>query len=115
MPRQGCALPRNDNVLDPLRGGQGHGVADAGDGLPLGGGHGGVEGPGGAEEQIVPPPLCQSGEEIAGEHCGGAATARAAAVDVLALLVEEQTAAVCVVFQDDAPALQQLQQQLKQL
>ena len=32
LPRQGCALPRNDNVLDPLRGGQGHGVADAGDG-----------------------------------------------------------------------------------
>ena len=87
-------------------------MADAGDGLPLGGGHGGVEGPGGAEEQIVPPPLRQSGEEIASEHCGGAATARAAAVDVLALLIEEQTAAVCVVFQDDAPAFQQLQQQL---
>ena len=33
-------------------------------------------------------------------------------MDVLALLVEEQTAAVCVVFQDDAPAFQQLQQQL---
>ena len=87
-------------------------MADAGDGLPLGGGHGGVEGPGGAEEQVFPPPLRQPSEEIAGEHRGGTAAARAAAVDVLALLVKEETAAVGVVVQDDTPALQQLQQQL---
>ena len=87
-------------------------MADAGDRLPLGGGHGGVEGTGGAEEQIFPPPLRQPREEIAGEHRGGAAAARAAAVDVLALGVKEETAAVGVVLQHDAPALQKLQKEL---
>lgn len=105
MPRQGCALPRNDNVLDPLRGGQGHGVADAGDGLPLKAGGGREQRPGGGEEHLPPSPLPESRQDIAVQHRRRAAAAAGPRVHVLPLPVVEQEAAVLVVPGEVQPVL----------
>ena len=88
-------------------------MADAGDALPLKGGGGGVEGPGGAEQQMFDPPRPQLPKEIAGENRGGTAAAGAPAVDILALAVEYQPAAVGVAGGEVHPVpAEQLAQQL---
>ena len=71
-----------------------------------------MERPGGAKEDVAPPPLPHAVEQIPGEHRGTAAAARPAAVDVLALGVKNHGAAVGVVAQLDPVPAQQLQQQL---
>ena len=87
-------------------------MADAGDGLPLKGGGGGVEGPGGAEKDVAPLALPQAGQQKGGQHAGAAAAAGAAAVDVLTAGVEDQQAAVSVVGQRYPVPLRQPSQQV---
>ena len=72
-----------------------------------------MEGAGGAEKDIFPAALPHPVEQIAGEHRGGAAAARAAAVDVLIFQIEDHQTAVVVVGGQVHPVLpEQLQQQL---
>lgn len=72
-----------------------------------------MEGPGGAEQQVLDPPRPQLPKEIAGEHRGGTAAAGAPAVDVLAPAVEYQPAAVGVAGGEVHPIpAEQLAQQL---
>lgn len=74
-------------------------MADAGDTLPLLGGSGGEKGSGAAEQNALPTAAGHSVEEHPGQHHGGTAAARAAAVDILPLQVVDQGAAVSQVFQ----------------
>lgn len=71
-----------------------------------------MEGSGGAEQDVLPTAPFHLMEQIAGEHGGAAAAARPAAVDVLLLQIEDETAAVGVVGHLEALLAQQLQQQL---
>lgn len=101
------------SIKTPLfRGRDGNGVTDTGDTLPLESGDGGVEGPGGAEKDVVPLARLHAVEQVSGEYRGTASAARAAAVDVLVLEVEEHGPAVGVVVELDAVLAQQLDEQL---
>lgn len=71
-----------------------------------------MEGSGGTEEDVLPLAAAQSLHQIAGEHAGAAAAARASGVDVLVHPVENKQAAVGVaVGQVDPVPLEQFQQQ----
>ena len=71
-----------------------------------------MEGSGGAEQDIVPPPGPHPIQKVPGEHRGAAPAAGAAAVDVLVLGVENEGAAVHMVGEGVSLPLQQLHQQL---
>lgn len=64
--------------------------------LPLKGRSRGVEGPSGAKKQVVPGPLLHACEQIAREDRGTAATARASAVNILLIGIENQDTAISV-------------------
>ena len=73
-----------------------HQMGDAGNALPLLGGGGGHQSPGGAEKDVPQLPALHAAEKVAAQHRGRAAAARAPGVDVLALAVVEEQAAVLV-------------------
>ena len=99
-------------MLTSLLCADGHGVADAGDALPLHGGGGGEQRAGTAEQKMFPFALPHPVEQVAGEDGGGAAAARAAAVDVLRLGVKDETAAVVVIGQVHAVPVEEVQDDL---
>ena len=67
--------------------------------------------PRGAKEDAFPPPVSQSGQQISRQHAGTAAAARAAAVDILPVGIEDETAAVRMVGQSQPLLSEQFQHQ----
>ena len=82
------------------------------DALSLLGGGGGEQGAGAAEEDAFPPAVPHAVEQQPAQHSSRAAAARAATVDVLAVQVVDQGAAVRQVGELKPLLVQQLRQKL---